>query len=257
MKYLRIIKISLFLLFIFQMNLGYSQTKNDSLLCNIQDKIYSEFTTSFRANSILGLTTIDSLLKINKNDYFSLYWSSYCQYYQSLFFLKIGQRELSENKINSAILTLDTLNNKDSEAYALLAFLQSFSLQFRNSGDINDWTKKINYNGQKSIAINLVDRFNNNMENILWYDGRKILLSDANFSMQEPLNKTDWLIDTNDGILNCHFSPRGARTENINALIMKSKFTQPFGTVDGTIVIDGKEEKFTAFGVVEDHHAVW
>ncbi len=87
MKYLRIIKISLFLLFIFQMNLGYSQTKNDSLLCNIQDKIYSEFTTSFRANSILGLTTIDSLLKINKNDYFSLYWSSYCQYYQSLFFL--------------------------------------------------------------------------------------------------------------------------------------------------------------------------
>ena len=143
MKYLRIIKISLFLLFIFQMNLGYSQTKNDSLLCNIQDKIYSEFTTSFRANSILGLTTIDSLLKINKNDYFSLYWSSYCQYYQSLFFLKIGQRELSENKINSAILTLDTLNNKDSEAYALLAFLQSFSLQFRNSGDINDWTKKI------------------------------------------------------------------------------------------------------------------
>ena len=38
---------------------------------------------------------------------------------------------------------------------------------------------------------------------------------------------------------------------------MKSKFTQPFGTVDGTIVIDGKEEKFTAFGVVEDHHAVW
>jgi len=73
MKYLRIIKISLFLLFIFQMNLGYSQTKNDSLLCNIQDKIYSEFTTSFRANSILGLTTIDSLLKINKNDYFSFF----------------------------------------------------------------------------------------------------------------------------------------------------------------------------------------
>ena len=110
---------------------------------------------------------------------------------------------------------------------------------------------------EKSIAINLVDRFNNNMENILWYDGRKILLSAAKFSMQEPLDKTDWLIETNDGILNCHFSPRGARTENVNALIMKSKFTQPFGTVDGTIIIDGKEEKFTAIGVVEDHHAVW
>lgn len=154
MKYLKLMKIGLFLLFVFQVNLGYSQTKNDSLLCNIQDKIYSEFTTSFRANSISGLIKIDSIMKVNKNDSFSLYWSSYCQYYQSLFFLKMGQRELSEKKINSAIQTLDTLNDKNSEEYALLAFLQSFSLQFRNSGDIDEWSKKINYNGQKSVDIN-------------------------------------------------------------------------------------------------------
>lgn len=109
----------------------------------------------------------------------------------------------------------------------------------------------------KQIGLNLVDRFNANMENILWVEGEKILLSAATFSMQKPYDKTDWLISTHDGILNCHLSPRGARSENINALVMKSKFIQPFGTIDGTVVINGKEEKFTALGVCEDHHAVW
>ena len=109
----------------------------------------------------------------------------------------------------------------------------------------------------KTIAVNLVDRFNANMENILWIDGSKTLLSAAKFSMQEPYDKTDWLISTNDGILNCHLSPRGARKENINALVMKSKFIQPFGIVDGTVLINGIAEKFTAFGVSEDHHALW
>lgn len=110
---------------------------------------------------------------------------------------------------------------------------------------------------QKSIAVNLVDRFNENMENVLWLNGEKTLLSSANFIKQEPYDKTDWLIETKDGQLNCHLSPHGARGENINALIMKSLFIQPFGTIDGTVRIDGREEKFTAIGVVEDHHAVW
>ena len=95
------------------------------------------------------------------------------------------------------------------------------------------------------------------MENILWIDGQKILLSNAKFTLQQPYDKTDWLIETTDGKINCHLSPRGARSENINALVMKSQFIQPFGTVDGTVVINGKEEKFTALGVVEDHHAIW
>lgn len=110
---------------------------------------------------------------------------------------------------------------------------------------------------QKIIAVNLVDQFNENMENILWIDGQKIVLSSAKFTIGKPSDKTDWLIETKDGILNCHLSPRGARTENINALILKSKFTQPFGTIDGTVMIDGVVEQFTGFGVSEEHHAVW
>jgi hypothetical protein len=110
---------------------------------------------------------------------------------------------------------------------------------------------------QKSIAVNLVDRFNANMENIVWIDGQKQLLSAAVFTFQKPFDKTDWLIETKDGQLSCHLTPKGARSENLNALIMKSQFIQPFGTIDGTVMIDGKQERFTALGVVEDHHAVW
>jgi hypothetical protein len=110
---------------------------------------------------------------------------------------------------------------------------------------------------QKSIAMNIVDQFNGNIENILWVDGKKTALSPAIFTKQQPYDKTDWIVETKDGILNCHLSPRGARSENLNALVMKSNFIQPFGTLDGTVLIDGKEERFTAIGVIEDHDAVW
>lgn len=109
----------------------------------------------------------------------------------------------------------------------------------------------------KIIGVNLVDKFNDNMENILWVDGEKQLLSSATFTLREPLNKEDWNIATKDGILKCHLVPRGARQENINAYIMRSKFIQPFGMLDGTVLLNGVEEKFVAYGVAEDHYALW
>lgn len=110
---------------------------------------------------------------------------------------------------------------------------------------------------KEPVGVNLVDKFNNNMENVLWLNGEKIILSEAEFSMQKPFDKSDWLIATRDGILSCHMSPEGARSENINALILKSNFTQPFGRIDGTITLNGITQKFTAFGVAEDHYAYW
>jgi hypothetical protein len=51
--------------------------------------------------------------------------------------------------------------------------------------------------------------------------------------------------------------PFGARAENINAAVMKSIFTQPFGEYNGTVTVVGTTEKFTAWGVAEEHSAVW
>lgn len=152
------------------------------------------------------------------------------------------------------------INNGGSNTYATSGKYGSidFTKGYPPRETIWNWLSFIGITeSEKTIAVNLVDRFNENMENILWVDGKKTLLSSATFSFQEPFDKTDWLIETKDGILSCHLSPKGARSENLNALIMKSRFIQPFGTIDGTVVIDGKQERFTAFGVVEDHHAIW
>ncbi len=109
----------------------------------------------------------------------------------------------------------------------------------------------------KSIAFNIVDKFNDNMENILWLDGERIILSDAEFKYGPDLKKDIWHINTKDQIIQSEMKPFGARAENINAAIMKSIFTQPFGEYNGTVTVNGISEKFTAWGVSEEHLAVW
>lgn len=109
----------------------------------------------------------------------------------------------------------------------------------------------------KEIAVNIVDKFNHNLENILWIDKKRIILSDANFEYGPDLSKDLWHIKTSDKILDIEFEPYGSRAENINAVIMKSIFTQPFGKYTGTVLLDGVKEKFTAWGVAEEHLAVW
>jgi hypothetical protein len=109
----------------------------------------------------------------------------------------------------------------------------------------------------RKIAVNLVDKFNNNMENVLWIGDEKVVLSPAFFQPGKPLDKGIWKITTKDNILDMQFSPSGARTENLNAGLMKSVFTQPFGKYEGVIKTKGGEEAFSAWGVAEEHLAVW
>ncbi|MFN8286172.1 MAG: DUF2804 domain-containing protein [Chitinophagales bacterium] len=109
----------------------------------------------------------------------------------------------------------------------------------------------------KPLGLNLVKHFNGDMENILWIDGSKIVLSKADFTMQQPLDKQPWAIATHDGILNCTLTPAGARSENVNLFLMKSIFTQAYGSIAGSITLNGSSEKFSAFGVAEDHLARW
>lgn len=171
-----------------------------------------------------------------------------------------GGRPFNFTYKNTCVPVKVQINNGGSNTYATSGNYGSidFTKGYPPRETIWNWLSFVGITEtEKIIGLNLVDRFNGNMENILWVNGQKMVLSSAKFSFEKPFDKTDWLIETNDGILNCHLSPRGARSENVNALVMKSQFIQPFGTLDGTVVIDGKTERFTAYGVVEDHHAIW
>lgn len=108
-----------------------------------------------------------------------------------------------------------------------------------------------------AFGVNLVGDFNNSIENALYINGSVSQLSQATFSYGKPIDKSVWNIKTLDGIIDMQFTPLGARGENINAFVMKSIFKQPFGVFTGTIRLNGQSQKFTAYGVVEEHFAKW
>lgn len=59
------------------------------------------------------------------------------------------------------------------------------------------------------------------------------------------------------------FTPRGQREDHANVLVVESDFVQPYGTFSGHVqfVTDSGDEVrvevVDAFGVVEQHYAVW
>lgn len=109
----------------------------------------------------------------------------------------------------------------------------------------------------KSLGVNLVDKFNDGIENALWLDGKPMGLGSAHFHYIRPAEKSIWRILTRDNTFEARFRPFGARSEDMSLGVLKSKFVQPYGAFDGQLKIDGKVEKFSGFGVTEDHTAVW
>ena len=109
----------------------------------------------------------------------------------------------------------------------------------------------------KQLAVNLVDKFNEGIENALWLGGEPHSLGSAHFHYIRPAEKSIWRILTRDNAFEARFRPFGARHEDLNAGFLKSRFVQAYGTFDGQIKIGDVSEKFTGFGVTEDHLAVW
>lgn len=107
------------------------------------------------------------------------------------------------------------------------------------------------------VAANVVKDFNENLENVLYVDGKKVRLSKANFLYRKPLEENVWQINTLDNLMHLDIQPQGKRSENINLLLMKSQFTQVFGEIEGDVRVNGNLEKFKAVGVAEEHFARW
>ncbi|HRP68883.1 MAG TPA: DUF2804 family protein [Turneriella sp.] len=109
----------------------------------------------------------------------------------------------------------------------------------------------------KNLSVNLVDKFNESIENALWLDGRAMSLSSAHFHFLRPADQSIWRILTRDNIFETRFRPFGARGENLNLGVLRSKFIQPYGIFDGQVQVGDTTEKFTGYGVTEDHLALW
>ena len=109
----------------------------------------------------------------------------------------------------------------------------------------------------RAIGLNLVDGFNGNIENVLWIDGEHRILGKMLYDYQPPIATSKWEVNAADASLQLIMQPNGARKENINVLLMKSKFTQVYGPIEGFIRENDKLVKISGFGVMEEHEALW
>lgn len=107
------------------------------------------------------------------------------------------------------------------------------------------------------VGINLVDKFNDNIENVVWFGKEKIMIGKVLFNYQPPLESSLWEINAADASLCISMKPTGKRKENINALVMKSKFIQVFGFSEGFIMHNGTKHHISGHAVMEEHEALW
>jgi len=100
---------------------------------SIQFKAYNSFVKSVIDKSARPM---DSILVNLTNQHSKnpsnilLYWKGYLLYYKSIYFLKVKDKPNSEKTILEGIDIFEDMKKKNVEDYAMLALLQSFSIQF-------------------------------------------------------------------------------------------------------------------------------
>ena len=106
-----------------------SRTESDDVLDGIQKKNELAMNNCFVQNTAAPLDSLFTKLnKLEDGNGMVPYWKAYITYYKSVFYLKLGKKEDSGKVIKEASAILNDIGNKTSETYALLALVQSFSV---------------------------------------------------------------------------------------------------------------------------------
>lgn len=122
------------------------------------------------------------------------------------------------------------------------------------------WASFAHRSGDVTLGLNLSaevydDAAGDSRENAVWVDGQVHALGGVRFEVPRNPGCEDWRIVSREGDeVDLTFTPLGARSQALNLRLVRSDFVQPYGSFRGRVrghEVDG------AFGVVEDHHAVW
>lgn len=110
------------------------------------------------------------------------------------------------------------------------------------------------------VGFNLQQGYFGQQENVLWLDGQLYPLGKAQFDFDLVNPLMPWHITTDDGLLDLHFQPQGARHENKNLLVASSRYVQPIGTFSGWVKAHAQASARRIddlVGVTEDHRSRW
>jgi len=151
----------------------------------------------------------------------------------------------------------------DGKEYAVKRAIPSGSMDFSfgilKRHTVWDWasgcgtdTKGNNLSFNFSRGINK----NEHSENAFWVNGRRFDAGITDFLYDEKDMMKEWKVKNKN--VNIVFKPEGQRAANINVLLIKSVYSQPFGTFSGYIK-HGKNKYIIkeAYGVTEKHEAKW
>ena len=96
-------------------------------------------------------------------------------------------------------------------------------------------------------------------QNVLWIDGLLSPLRKVHFHYDPRDIMRPWRLLDDEGRVDLRFDPFGQRGENINVLVIQSRFKQPFGSYFGKVVgDDGCPVHLDGLGgVAEEHFARW
>jgi hypothetical protein len=108
-----------------------------------------------------------------------------------------------------------------------------------------------------AIGINVVDKFNENIENVVWLGTKKIRIGPVHFQYDRPAEHSVWKLKSLNGKLSLSMQATGNRKEHLDLGLLKSKFIQVFGNIEGRILINDRWKSITGQGVMEEHEAIW
>ena len=129
---------------------------SDTSLNNIQQKVLDAFGNAQFLKSDKGLVDIEqALLSLNKNNNngIIIYWYSYTCYYHSILLMVKKENKNSEKILEEGIVQLKNITTKNSEHLALLALMESFSIQYASVIEVPFISKRVKQNAEKALQL--------------------------------------------------------------------------------------------------------
>ena len=109
--------------------------------------------------------------------------------------------------------------------------------------------------GGGGAGFNLVEGFNQGLENVYWVGGELRSVGQVRIEYEEEAPERPWRVRSADGAVELEMEVEAVRRDDTDLRpLVRSRYLQPLGRWSGRV---GELEVDEAFGVAEDHLAVW